>query len=167
VGERAFNKAYNLRHLFFSPDTVVKSGAFLWCCSIEVLAASVRFELDTRDRWGLGNWNNPTVGITRFATWRNQMDDNKEYYKRAMVMLKLANTPLNGNAGMRATTEDSLWAFPAGPGRDLANLVLSFKLGVKVGKGNLRKASKKKLLEVGLELKVLRIENNGWGNMTH
>ena len=32
---------------------------------------------------------------------------------------------------------------------------------VKVGKGDLREASKAKLLEVGLELKVLRMENNG------
>ena len=141
----------------------VSQGPYVYCW----------LELDTGDKFNNSpvfdgcNWNDPTVGITRFAKWCIQMDDNKEYYKRAMVMLKLANTPLNGNAGMRATTEDSLWAFPAGPGRDLANLVLSFKLGVKVGKGNLRKASKKKLLEVGLELKVLRIENNGWGNMTH
>jgi len=71
-------------------------------------------------------------------------------------MLELANTPLDGYVEMRATTEDPLWAFLLGTGRDLAKPVLSFKLGVKVGKGDLRKTSKAKLLEVGLELKVLK-----------
>jgi len=59
-----------------------------------------------------------------------------------MVILELANTPMNGNdenGGMRATTDNPEWAFLAGPGRDLAKLVLSFKLAVKVGKGNLRR----------------------------
>jgi len=84
------------------------------------------------------------------------MDDNKEYYKSTMVMLELANTPLDGNVEMRSTTEDPLWAFLLGPGRDMAKLIVSFELGVKVGKGDLREASKEKLLEVGLELKVLK-----------
>jgi len=69
---------------------------------------------------------------------------------------------------MRATTEDPIWAFVAGLGRDMAKLVLSFACEVKVGKGHLREASKAKLSEVGLELKVLRIENNCWGgNVEH
>ena len=123
--------------------------------------------VDVTDLEGDGH-NDATVGITRFAKWRNQMDDNKEYYKTAMGMLELANSPLNGNVGMQATIEDPIWAFLAGPGRDFAKLVLSFNLGVKVGKGGLREASKAKLLEVGLELKVLRMENNGLGgNMGH
>jgi len=67
---------------------------------------------------------------------------------------------------MRATTGNPEWAFLAGPGRDLARLFFSFKLGVKVRKCDLREASKAKLLEVGLELKVLRIENNR-DNMGH
>jgi len=86
--------------------------------------------------------------------WRNQMDDNKEYYKTAMGMLELANTPLHGNIAMRASTEDlltnpkminhlkndkkSLWAFVAGPRRDIAKLILSLACGVKVGKGDLK-----------------------------
>ena len=93
--------------------------------------------VDVTDLEGDGH-NDATVGITRFATWRNQMDDNKVYYKGAMVMLELANTPLNGNVGMRSSTEDPIWDFVAGPGRDMANLILFFKLGVKVGKGDLR-----------------------------
>ena len=112
--------------------------------------------------------NVPTVGITRFAKWLNKTDDNKEYYKNAMVILELANTPLDGNLGMRATTDDPLWTFLAGPGRKLAKLVLLIKLVVKVGKGDLRELIKAKLLEVGLELKVLRMEADGhhmehWG----
>jgi hypothetical protein len=82
-----------------------------------------------------------------------------------MVMLELANFPLNGNIGMRTTTEDPFWAFLAGQGRNIARLVLSFKIGVKFGKGDLREASKAKLLEVVLELKVLRMENNGYNMM--
>ena len=80
-----------------------------------------------------------------------------------MGMLELANTPLNGNVGMRATTEDPIWAFVARQGRDMAKLILSFACGVMVGKGDLSKA---KLLEVGLELKALSMENNG-ENMRH
>ena len=96
------------------------------------------------------------------------MDENKEYYKSAMVMFKLASTPLNGNeenGGMLAMTEDPIWAFVAGPGSDLAKLILSFKLEVKVRKGDLREANKAKLLEVGLEVKVLRMENNAVNNI--
>jgi len=168
VGERAFWGAVNLRHLSFRPDVVVPPGAFFRCLSLEVVVAAVGFKLDIGDRfrYGMGNWNDPTVAITRFAKWRNQMDGKKEYYKSVMVMLQLANTPLVGNVGMRATTEDPLWAFLAGPGRDIAKLVLSFKLGVKVGKGDLRDLRKTKLLEVGLELKVLRMEANG-SNISH
>ena len=50
--------------------------------------------------------------------------------------------------------------------RDLTKLVLSFKYGVKVRKDEFREASKAKLLEVGLELKVLRAENSEH-NMKH
>jgi hypothetical protein len=61
------------------------------------------------------------------------MDDNKEYYKTAMVMIRLCNTPITCSR-MRALTDDPIWAFVAGLGRDLAKLILSFECGVKVGK---------------------------------
>ena len=134
MGQEAFNGSFNLRYAGFSPDVVFKTGAFIWCLSMEVLAASVGFELDTGDKFG--SWNDLTVGITRFAKRRNHMDDNKEYYMSAMVMLELANTPLNGNVGMQVLTEDPIWAFVAGSGRDMAKLILSFKLWVKAGKGD-------------------------------
>jgi len=82
---------------------------------MEVLAASVGFELYAGNRVAFdgGNWNDPTGGITRFAKWRNQMDDNKDYYKVAIVMFELAYTPrcvLLGFilGGMRATPEDPI-----------------------------------------------------------
>ena len=95
------------------------------------------------------------------------MDDNKEYYESATCMIRLCKTPITCSR-MRASTDDPLWAFVAGPRRDVAKLIISFKLGVKVGKGDLREASKAKLLKVGLELKELKMENNGsnmviWG----
>jgi len=141
VGESAFEGAYNLRHVTIGPDDVVIRPREFFCCfSLEVIAASFGFELDTGDRFvfGSGNWNDPTVGITRFAKWRNQMDEKKEcyqeYYKTAIVMLELANTPLHGHEGMRATTEDSVWAILAESGRNMANFILFFELGVKVGR---------------------------------
>jgi len=80
--------------------------------------------------------NDPIVGITNFAKWRNQMDDNKEFYKSAMVMIRLCKTPITCSR-MRASTDDPIWAFVADPGRYVAKPFLSLKLGVKVGKGDL------------------------------
>ena len=160
VGEEAFNNAFNLRHVSFGTGVVVTPLAFLYCPLLEVLAASVGFELDTgdKDKWGC---NDPTVAITRFAKWCNQMDDNEEYYKTAICMIRLCNTPITCSR-MRASTDDLIWAFVAGPGRDMAELILSFTLGVKVGKGVLREASKEKLLEVGLELRAIRMDSNDY-----
>ena len=94
--------------------------------------------------------------------WHNQMDDNKEYYKTAMGMLESANTPLRGNEGMRASTEDPIWAFVAETRRDIAKIILSFACWAKMGKSDLREASISKLLEVALELKVLRMDVNDY-----
>jgi len=48
VGEDAFGGAWKLCHATFSPDDVVlKPEAFVFCLSLEVLAASVGFPLDT------------------------------------------------------------------------------------------------------------------------
>ena len=90
MGESAFWGAVNLHDVVSRPIAVVQPRAFVWTLSIEVLAASAGFELDTGDRWGSGNWNDATVGITRFVKWHNQMNDKKEYCKGAIVMLELA-----------------------------------------------------------------------------
>jgi len=50
----------------FSPDVVVKPNAFFGCLSLEVIAASVVFVLDTGDRYGIGDVKDATVAITRF-----------------------------------------------------------------------------------------------------
>jgi len=78
VGKGTFRAASNIRHVTLSPIIVVHPGGFVLCYSLEVLAVSVGFELDTGDRWGTVYWNNPTAGITKFAKWRNQMEDKKE-----------------------------------------------------------------------------------------
>ena len=57
-------------------------------------------------------------------------------------MIRLCNTPIT-RSRMRATTDAPIWAFAAGLERDLAKLILSFKLGVKVGKGDLREARRR------------------------
>ena len=62
----AFREAFYLRHLTISPDIVVKPKVFIFCLSLEVLAISVGFELDTRNKDGYGR-NDATIGITRFA----------------------------------------------------------------------------------------------------
>jgi len=68
VGKDAFEGAYNLRHVTLSPDVVVTPGVFIFCLSLEVLAASVGFELDTGDDKAYSTWNDPTVGITRLRS---------------------------------------------------------------------------------------------------
>jgi len=86
-----------------------------------------------------------------------------EPYKTTMCMLELCNgQDISGS--MRLSMDDPFLAFFGGCERDLSNFVLFFKFGAKRGKGDLRKASKTKLLEVGLELKALRSENNTWMN---
>ena len=51
VEELGFLKASNLRHATFSPDVVFEGSAFFRCLSLEVLAISVGFELETGDTW--------------------------------------------------------------------------------------------------------------------
>jgi len=55
---------------------------------------------------------------------------NKEVFKTVMCLLKLCNEKDEAGS-LRASTEDPWLGFLAGPGRDLARLVLSFKLGEK------------------------------------
>ena len=164
VGDRAFTEACNLRHASFSPERCSrKTESVHFCLSLEVLAASVGFELDTGDRvgWQLVSQNDANVGITKFAISRSKMDYNKEHYKSATCMIRLCNTPITCSR-MRASTDDPIWAYVAGPGRNVAKLIISFACGVKIGKGDLREASKEKLFEVGLELKAIRMDVNDY-----
>ena len=70
-----------------SHDLVINSEVFEYCLTLEVLAASVGFQIDNGDDYVYDS----TVQVTQFLKWRNQMDDNKEPYKTAMCMLELCN----------------------------------------------------------------------------
>jgi len=50
VGVGTFHGAYNLRHITLSPDVVVYPAPFVFCLSLQVLSASVGFQLDTGDK---------------------------------------------------------------------------------------------------------------------
>lgn len=79
------------------------------------------------------------------------MDANKEPYSTAMCMFELCNCrDISGS--ISASTDDPIWAFIVGLGDDITELVFSFKFRAKRGKGDLRGASKAKLLEVVLEM---------------
>jgi len=65
VGWRAFGGVY-LRHLLIDPDAIVRPEIFTHCFSLEALAASVGFKLDTGDK--MYGRNDPNVGITRFRS---------------------------------------------------------------------------------------------------
>jgi len=85
---------------------------FQFCLSLDVLVASVGFELGTVD---------PTVGITQFLKWKNQEDaSNKVCYESAMVLLELRGREASSGI-MRAATDDQVMAFLAGRGRNLAS----------------------------------------------
>jgi len=130
-------KAYNLRHVTLSPDLIVKLGAFFNCKDLERLTASVGFKVV----FNIGHflYTDNTVVITAYLKWCWKMDDNKELYKTTTSMLKLCNR-LDISGSPCVTTNDPNWAFLAGPGRDLTDFVLLFKLGAKKGKGDLKEA---------------------------
>ena len=165
IGEDAFSDCYDLRHITIHPDVEVDKCAFLRrCLSLEVLAASTNFEIDTGDKDGMG-YNDPTRGITHYLHWRNESDlACKEQMYTYMVMTTLCFVDEDDpNAPpARAEPNDPVSEFlvekcmgDTGIGRH----ILSF-FGETRGKGDLRRATKDSLLAVGLELKVLRKENN-------
>ena len=69
VGSETYAYTPNLRDVILIPNATVRSGAFKPCLFLEVLTASVSFELDTGDKFH-GCWNDDAVGIARFAKWR-------------------------------------------------------------------------------------------------
>jgi len=160
LGTRAFDGCHRLRDVRIRSDATVFGSAFFRCFSLEVIAAAAGFNLDSGEIDERFGQVDPTVGLTRFVRWRIKMDRNKEIFKTTQCMLTLSNTQDEGAGTLRATTNDPIMDFLSGPARSLAGLVLSFKLGVKVGRGDMRKASKAKLLAAGLEMKVLRMETN-------
>jgi len=86
-------------------------------------------------------------------------DFEGDYWGYWTNMLELCN-----RGSLRAPTDDPLWAFLEGQASEITELISPFAYGIKVGKGDLRRASKEKLLEVGLELKALRMAFNNKNN---
>ena len=165
IGQYAFDDCYDLRHITLHPDVEVGIQVFSFCLSLEVLAASTNFEVDTGDKWCEDN--DPTRGITRYLLWRNSMDFRREFFHKTIILLKLANPPPpESTIPARATTSDPIMNFLAEKGCGeigFAHHLLSFCPQFQLerrGRGDLREATKAELLEVGLELKVLRKENN-------
>jgi hypothetical protein len=111
--------------------------------------------------------NDPTRGITRYLFWRNSMDQRRELFYKTIVLVKLANPPPpESTIPARATTSDPIMNFLAEKGcceigfaRHLLSFCPQFHCETR-GKGDLRDATNSELLAVGLELKVLRKENN-------
>lgn len=124
-------------------------------------AVDAGFNCDIGDRYGQGYWNDPTSGISLYLQTRSLQDVNREVYKTCTSMMELCNRR-NGEGRVRAHTEDGIFQFLAGPGRDVAEKVLEFKCGVKVGHGDLRDVSPSELLAIGLEIGALKVYNNMW-----
>ena len=170
IGKYAFADCYDLRHITLHPDVEAHRLALFRCFSLEVLAASTNFEIDTGDKDEDGDID-PTRGITRYLHWRNESDAvRKEQMYTYIVMTKLCFVDEDDpNAPpARAEPNDPISKFlvercmgDTGIGRH----ILSF-FGETRGKGDLRGATKAELLTVGLELKVLRNENNDY-NQEH
>jgi hypothetical protein len=155
-----------LRHITHPDVEFDKESEFFRCLSLEVLAASANFEIDTGDKNGNGN-NDPTRGITRYLKWRNESDFARKeqmYTYIAMTKLCFVDEDDPNAPPARAEPNDPISKFlvekcmgDTGIGRH----ILSF-FGETRGKGDLRGATKAELLAVGLELKVLREEANHW-----
>jgi len=170
IGGFAAADSHSLNEVKLRPDVKIASNSFAYCLTLEVLANSCGFK--TEGKKTSSGRNNATAGITRYLHWRAKMDANKELFLTTTSLLKLCNTVNKASVlgwfgfdlPMRASTAVRVMNFLISAGDDITRHILSFSFGVKVGKGDLRELSKEKLLEVGLETKVLRMENNGWGN---
>jgi hypothetical protein len=158
----AFAHCYDLRHITLHPDVEVDKCAFYPCLSLEVLATSTNFEIDTGDKT-TGGSNDPTRGITRYLKWRNKSDaarKDRMYTYMAMIKLCFVDEDDPNAPPPRAKPNDPVAKFLAECGEEgIVRSILSF-FGETRGKGDLRGATKAELLGVGLELKVLREENN-------
>ena len=179
IGMGAFSGCYDLRHITLHPDVEVDYKAFFRCLSLEVLAASTNFEIDTRDKDDWDADNDPTTGITSYLKWKNESDSaRKECVYTYVTMIKLCETdeddPLAPPPRAAPRKYDPFMKFlvEKSDGTGIVRGVLSFLQGETRGKSDLRGATKAELLSVGLELKVLRKENNTcnqefWGVRVH
>ena len=89
------------------------------------------------------------------------MDDNKEQFKQCHLMFKLSNWHMNkGTVVVSCEPVDQVSKFMfKHKNAGVASHILSL-LGEKRGYGDLRDATKERLLEVALELRLLLKESN-------
>ena len=159
ISPYAFSGCSALRHIALHPTVFVARDVFYSCLSLEVLAASSLF-LPTVE-------GDRTKGVTSYLLWRNEIDTaRKERFYTFVAMLSLCAAI--GERPPRATPNDPIMKFLVAEGcgklgfaRHLLSFLPQFE-GQERGKGDLRAASNAELLLVGLELKVLRKEENVW-----
>jgi len=150
---------YDLRAIDIDTEALEnKNGnfgsTFQGCTILHALAASVSFDVSSLDYPP-----NPSRGVRKYILWRAVMDENKKSWYTYMLCLKLVSTP-SGEGNFRATTEDPIMDFLIEAGPDVARYILSFALGEKRGKGDLRKATREELKDVVLETKALVLSQN-------
>jgi hypothetical protein len=171
IGMYAFALCRNLRHITIHPDVEIdEECTFIRCYSLEVLAASANFEIDTGDKNSIIGTNDPTVGITRYLKWRTESDTTrKECFYTYAIMFKLCEVDKDDPLAPppRAFPNDKIMKFLVEYGEGgIARTLLPFLPGGTEGKGDLRSATKAELLAVALELNVKINEYNHddyWG----
>ena len=168
IGECAFEGCCALRHITLHPNVNIGECAFHSSRSLEVLATCAGVWLDKRDRTFDG-YLNPTVATTRYLKWRCENDRQKDVFHTYKTSIKLSNWHHDKNTG------SDIFCLPVDPvstfmfkykGAGVTSHIFSF-FGEKRGCGDLRNATKERLLELGLQKKLLRAEENGdrtWGN---
>eukprot|EP00520_Triparma_pacifica_P004670 CAMPEP_0118641424 /NCGR_PEP_ID=MMETSP0785-20121206/5275_1 /TAXON_ID=91992 /ORGANISM="Bolidomonas pacifica, Strain CCMP 1866" /LENGTH=258 /DNA_ID=CAMNT_0006532869 /DNA_START=141 /DNA_END=914 /DNA_ORIENTATION=- len=154
-GLGAFYSCRHLRHVVLNPkfakdDNNASTSSFAHCLILEVLSASTNFHEDR---------STCTEHIIKYLQWRRQMDENKEIFKTTMALLDLCNK-LNTEQLPRATTTDPAMGLLLRLGSDLSMHILSFALGEKRGKGDLREATISTLKDAALDARTLKLCNN-------
>ena len=157
IGKWTFAYCYALRHITLHPNVNIAKCTFHLFLSLEVLATCAGFELDTGDYDEDGDLN-PTVANINYLKWRCENDRQKDVFHNYKTLIKLSNWHIDKNMGNdpRCWPVDSVSKFmlkykDAG----VISHILSF-FGEKRGCGDLRNAIKERLLELGLQKKVLR-----------
>lgn len=166
IGVIAFFECYTLRHVTLHPTVAIATKAFISSTSLEVLATCAGFELDTGDRYHYTIRLDPSVAITNYLKSQNELDrQQRDVFLTYNLMLALCNHHIDKKTGkktgdIRAWPEEhELLANFLFNNEDPARHILSF-FGMNWGEHDLRKASKQRLLEIGLQKKVLREETN-------
>ena len=157
---RAFYGCHDLRNLILRPDVELHGDdVFTQCRLLRCLAASTKFVFGSMETTDV----NTTVIL--YLKWRNLVDVNKELFTTITSLLKLCSlchvsprNPLSATAPY-PHLRSSMICMSTNVGRGINRHILSF-LGERRGYGDLREATKERLLEVALECKCLRADEN-------